>query len=112
MTPVTTAKITYGTWGLLCGGLLTMTLGFAWGGWSTTSTTKRVGDEAVLAARAAICVAQFLKEPYHHEHLQAFREFTPTNAVSSSNTGAGRKCLGRNRPAIQLPTPAPMGWKC
>ena len=31
------------------------------GGWTTSGTTQRLGDEAVLAARAAICVAQFIR---------------------------------------------------
>jgi len=44
---------------------------FAWGGWTTRGTTQRMGDEAVLAARAAICVAQFMKDPNHQEQLQA-----------------------------------------
>ena len=37
-------------------------------------TTQRMGEEAVLAARAAICVAQFMKDPNHQEQLQAIRE--------------------------------------
>ena len=65
MTPVTAAKTKYGIWGLILGGVLAMTIGFAWGGWSTASTTQRLGDEAVLAARAAICVAQITKDPNH-----------------------------------------------
>ena len=60
MTPVTAAKVKYGVWGLIGGAIIAMIIGFAWGGWTTTRTTKRLGDEAVLAARAAICVAQFM----------------------------------------------------
>jgi hypothetical protein len=30
-----------------------------------------MGEEALLAARAAICVAQFIKDPNHQEQLQA-----------------------------------------
>ena len=70
MTPVTAAKVKYGVWGLICGAIIAMIIGFAWGGWTTTSTTKRLGDEAVLAARAAVCVAQFMKDPAHQEKLQ------------------------------------------
>src|SRR5687767_1459725 len=74
MTPVTAAKVKYGLWGLICGGIIAMIIGFAWGGWTTSSTTTRMGNEAVLAARAPICVAQFMKDPNHQEHLQAFEK--------------------------------------
>ena len=72
MTPVTAGKVKYGVWGLIGGAVIAMILGFAWGGWTTARTTQRMGEEAVLAARAAICVAQFMKEPNHEENLQAF----------------------------------------
>jgi hypothetical protein len=71
MTPVTAGKVKYGVGGLICGAVIAMILGFAWGGWTTARTTQQMGEEAVLAARAAICVAQFMKDPNHQEHLQA-----------------------------------------
>ena len=71
MTPVTAGKVKYGVWGLICGAIIATILGFAWGGWTTRGTTQRMGEEAVLAARAAICVAQFMKDPNHQEQLQA-----------------------------------------
>jgi hypothetical protein len=72
MTPTTAGKVKYGVWGLICGAVMAMILGFAWGGWTTRRTTQRMGEEAVLAARAAICVAQFMKDPNHPAQLQAF----------------------------------------
>jgi hypothetical protein len=71
MNPVTAGKVKYGVWGLIGGAVIAMILGFAWGGWTTARTTQRMGEEAVLAARAAICVAQFMKDPNAQEHLQA-----------------------------------------
>ena len=70
MTPVTAGKVKYGVWGLIGGAVIAMIIGFVWGGWTTEHTTQRMGEEAVLAARAAICVAQFMKEPNHEEKLQ------------------------------------------
>ena len=72
MTPVTAGKVKYGVWGVIGGAVIAMIIGFAWGGWTTARTTQRMGEEAVLAARAAICVAQFMKEPNHAEKLQEF----------------------------------------
>jgi hypothetical protein len=66
----TEGKIKYGIWGLICGAVIAMIIGFAWGGWSTASTTKTMTEEAVLASQAAICVAQFMKEPNYNEKLK------------------------------------------
>ena len=74
MTPVTAAKVKYGVWGLIGGAIIAMIIGFAWGGWTTSGTTTRLSNEAVLAARAAICVAQFMKQPNAQEQLQALEK--------------------------------------
>src|SRR4029434_112173 len=74
MTPVTAAKVKYGVWGLIGGAIIAMIIGFAWGGGTTARTTTRLGGEAVLAARAAICVAQFMKQPNPQEKLQALEK--------------------------------------
>ena len=70
MQPVTAAKVTYGIGGLILGAVIATIIGFAWGGWTTSSTTARVSDEAVLATQAAICVAQFIQEPDYKEKLK------------------------------------------
>jgi alpha/beta superfamily hydrolase len=67
-------KVKYGGWGLVLGAAVAMILGFGWGGWVTGSTSRARTDEAVLASRAAICVAQFMKAPNHSQDLKAFRE--------------------------------------
>ena len=74
MTPVTAAKIKYGVWGLIFGAVIAMIIGFGWGGWSTFGTTKTMTKEAVLASQAAICVAQFMKQPNSAEKLKEFEK--------------------------------------
>ena len=66
----TTGKMKFGGWGLFLGAIIAVIIGFAWGGWTTAATTKTMADEAVLASQAAICVAQFMKEPNHVEKLK------------------------------------------
>jgi hypothetical protein len=66
----TEGKIKYGIWGLICGAVIAMVIGFAWGGWSTSSTTQGKSDAAVLASQAAICVAQFMKDPNYAAKLK------------------------------------------
>jgi hypothetical protein len=56
-------KIKYGFWGLICGAVIAMVIGFAWGGWVTGSTSQAKSDAAVLDSQAAICVAQVVKDP-------------------------------------------------
>ena len=70
MKPENAGKIKYGVWGLICGAIITIILGFAWGGWTTAGTSKNMTEEAVLASQAAICVAQFMKQPNHKEKLK------------------------------------------
>ena len=82
MKPESAAKIKYGVWGLICGAVIAMIIGFAWGGWTTSSTTQGMTDKAVLASQAAICVAQFVKQADHEKKLKEFEE------ISSSYTRA------------------------
>ena len=70
MKPETTGKVKFGVWGFICGAIITMIVGFGWGGWSTAGTTQKMNDEAVLASQAAICVAQFMKQPDHEGKLK------------------------------------------
>ena len=50
-----------GVWGVVIGSILTMILGFSWGGWMTGSTARQVAmkqtDAAVTAALVPICLA-------------------------------------------------------
>ena len=70
MKPENAGKIKYGGWGLVCGAVIAMIIGFAWGGWTTFRTTQKMSEEAVLASQAAICVAQFIKQPNHEVKLK------------------------------------------
>jgi hypothetical protein len=76
MKPETAGKIKFGVWGIIVGAVIAMIIGFAWGGWTTSSTTKTMSEEAVLASQAAICVAQFMKEPNHKEKLKELKELS------------------------------------
>jgi hypothetical protein len=50
-----------GIWGAVVGSILTMIVGFGWGGWTTSSTAQqmavRQADAAVTAVLVPICVA-------------------------------------------------------
>jgi predicted negative regulator of RcsB-dependent stress response len=80
-------KLKYGGLGLVCGAVIAMIIGFAWGGWTTTGTTKRMTKEAVLASQAAICVAQFMKEPNQGEKLKEFEKLNSAEKVNFIEKG-------------------------
>jgi alpha/beta superfamily hydrolase len=52
--------------------LIAIILGFMWGGWITMGSAQTMSDEAVLASQAAICGAQFMKQPDREAKLKAF----------------------------------------
>jgi hypothetical protein len=74
MKPENAGKIKYGSWGLICGAIIAMIIGFGWGGWTTAGTTKTMTEEAVMASQAAICVAQFMKDSNLEEKLKEFEK--------------------------------------
>jgi len=74
MKPETAGKVKFGGCGLICGAVIAMIIGFGWGGWTTAGTTQKMTDEAVLSSQAAICVAQFTKDPNYTEKLKEFEK--------------------------------------
>ena len=72
------AKVTFGVWGLIIGAIVTMIIGFKWGGWTTSGTAEEMAEYEVstsqVASQAAICVAQFTKDPKYNERLQELQK--------------------------------------
>jgi hypothetical protein len=73
MRPDVAAMLKRGFWTLLLGAVIAIVIGFAWGGWTTAGTSRQRTADAVLATRAAICVAQFMNQSNHQEQLKAFK---------------------------------------
>ena len=98
----TSAKVKYGVWGLVLGAAAAMIVGFAWGGWVTGATAKGKSDEAVLASRAAICVAQFMRAPNHDQELKAFEETDSWKRSELIEKGGWDKMPGQEKagPAV------------
>ena len=95
--PETTKKVKFGVWGFICGAIVTMIIGFGWGGWSTAGTTQKMTDEAVLASQAAICVAQFMKAPDHEEKLKEFGEIDRWKSAEFIEKGGWDKMPGQEK---------------
>jgi hypothetical protein len=97
MKPETEGKIKYGVWGLIVGAVISMIIGFAWGGWTTSSKTKTMTEEAVLASQAAICVAQFMKQPNHEEKLKELGALDSWKRAEFIEKGAWDKMPGQEK---------------
>jgi len=95
MKPETEGKLKYGAWGLVVGAVITMIIGFAVGGWTTSSTTKTMTEEAVLASQAAICVAQFMKAPNHEENLKELEKLDSWKRTEYIEKGGWDKMPGQ-----------------
>jgi len=97
-------KIKYGVWGLICGAVIAMIIGFAWGGWTTSSTSQTKSDAAVLASQSAICVAQFMKDPSKLKELEGIESYKRSEFIEKggwdkmpgqkeASNGVSRACV-------------------
>jgi hypothetical protein len=97
MKPQTAAKVKYGIWGLICGAIIAIIIGFAWGGWTTFGTTQTKTKEAVLASQAAICVAQFIKQPNHEAKLKELEAIGSWQRAEVIEKGGWDKMPGQEK---------------
>jgi len=67
-------KIKIGLWGAIGGAILTMIIGFAWGGWVTGGTAQERVDTAVLPIAAEICANNFKADPDFEKNLAALKK--------------------------------------
>jgi hypothetical protein len=97
MKPETAGKFKYGGWGLACGAVIAMIIGFGWGGWSTAGTTQTKTDEAVLASQAAICVAQFMKDSNQEMNLKELEKTSSWSRADLIEKGGWDKMPGQEK---------------
>jgi len=67
-------------WGFVIGSIVTMIVGFGWGGWSTGSTSERVAAQrsttAVTAALVPVCLEKSKADPSRTKKLAALKAMT------------------------------------
>jgi hypothetical protein len=93
--PETKEKLKFGGWGLVCGAIISMIIGFGWGGWSTAMNTQKISDEAVLASQSAICVAQFVKQANYAEKFKEFEKMDSWKRSDFVKEGGWAKMPGQ-----------------
>ena len=93
----TAAKTKYGVWGVICGAVMAMIVGFGWGGWTTAGTTHDMTSKALVASQAAICVAQFTKQANHDQKLKEFDEASSWTRSEFIEKGGWDKMPGQEK---------------
>jgi hypothetical protein len=67
-------------WGWLASIILTIFIGFTWGGWVTGASAQRMAktmaSDAVLQRLAPLCVAQFNQDPANEQKLKELKELS------------------------------------
>ena len=102
MKPETAGKVKFGVWGLIIGAVIVMIIGFWWGGWMTGGTAQKMTDEAILASQAAICVAQFMKQPNHEEKLKELEKVESWKRSEFIEKGGWDKMPGQEKAGSQV----------
>jgi hypothetical protein len=54
--------------------VLTLIVGFNWGGWVTGGTAQAMANDAIVQRLAAVCVAQFDQDPGNEQKLSELKE--------------------------------------
>ncbi len=98
----TAVKFKYGIWGLIGGAVIAMILGFMWGGWTTASTAQAMSQKAVVASQAAICVAQFVKQPNHERKLKELGEVSSWSRHEFIEKGGWDKMPGQDKASPEV----------
>jgi hypothetical protein len=97
MKPETAEKVKHGVWGLILGAVIATTIGFQWGGWSTRGTSQQMTDAALLTTRAAICVAQFIKDPNYKARLKEMKALMSWQRTEFIEKGGWDKMPGEEK---------------
>ena len=99
MTLDTNALFKYGGVGLVIGAVLATIIGFTKAGWQTRISSKEITDAALLSTRAAICVAQFTKDPDYETNLKELEGTPSFERHKLIDQGGWNKMPGENRPS-------------
>lgn len=97
MNPETAGKLKFGVWPLIGGALIAIIVGFSWGGWTTAGTARGIADEAVLATRAAICVAQFIKDLNYQAKLKELADTSSWERTTLIEKGGWDRMPGEDK---------------
>jgi len=102
MTLDTGLLVKYGAVGLIVGAIISTFSGFTWAGWQTKISSKEITDAALLSTRAAICVAQFTKDPGYEIKLKELEGIPSFERHKFIEQGGWNKMPGENRASFTV----------
>ncbi len=88
-------QIKVGIWGFIGGAIVAMVIGFNWGGWSTSGTTQKLAEEAVLQNQATICVAQVMHGLKNKDKMAEFQKLDSYDRSTFIEKGGWDKMTGQ-----------------
>jgi hypothetical protein len=104
-------KIKTGVLAAIGGAILTMIIGFAWGGWVTggtaQSTAEKMAEDAVANRLAPICVAQFNQDSEKTQKLKKLEETGTWQRGNYVEEQGWATMLGGRSPTVRWPRRAP-----
>jgi hypothetical protein len=109
MSPEMYEKVMAGIWGFVIGAVAAMTIGFVWGGWTTSSTTKKMSEEAVLSSHAAICVAQFVSAANYKANIKELQAMDTYRRSEFIEKGGWDRMPGEEKSAWGVSTACAAG---
>jgi len=90
-------KVMYGVWGLILGAAGAIVVGFNWGGWTIRDASQERTEAAILTARAAICVAQFTKDPNRQQRLRELKAVSTWERAAFIEKGGWNRMPGEEK---------------
>ena len=101
--PVSKTKL---FWACVAAVLLTMLIGFTWGGWRRPGPVQRSADlmvrEAVVNRLATICVAQFNLDPAKAQKLTEFKDTSSYQRAEYVTTQGWATMPGEEKPESRV----------
>ena len=97
MKPETSQKLQNAFLAALTGAVIPIAIGFGANLWVTKGDAERMASEALLTARAKICVAQFSNAPNYQERLQQYKALDYSGRGAFVEKGAWAKMPGENK---------------
>ena len=82
--------------------ILTLFIGFNWGGWITGGTGQQMTDDAVVQRLALICVAQFNQDPGKAQKLTELKEVSAYRRDDYVQEQGWATILGEDKPDRQV----------
>ena len=85
-------------WAMIGAIVLTMIVGFNWGGWMTGGTADAMAKDAVVQRLASICVGQFDQDPGREQKLNELKEMSSYRQDDYVKEQGWATILGEEKP--------------